>query len=278
MEKCIQNPSHIQFRVDTLAVDNGGRPLKAMKPDETGYYIGMPLAGLGFPTRNNTYYDVDSFVKCITSPNSGFYKKLTSKQLYGERGHPKIFGLPPDQQMARMLSVDENNIAVHFKSIYIDPNTLPNGGKLIVGDIAPAGPAAEDLRRNLENCCMNTAFSLRSISDNRQKGNLSYRYMKNLVTFDWVACGGYEQASKAYATSNEVFEEWSFDLGDTTLITEDIAIENLKDTILNDILGTNKVLQVSQTKNVVIMDPYHKDKLLRQGLTQGRIRDYINSL
>ena len=277
MEKCIQNPSHIQFRVDTFAMkkDQG---LKAMKPDEYGYYVGVPLAGLGFPTRNNTYYDVDSFAKCITSPTSGFNKRLSRLQLYGERGHPKIFGLPPDQQLARMLSIDENNHAVHYRSVYTDPNLLPNGGKLILGDVAPAGPGAQDVKENFENPCMNTAFSLRSISNNRQKGNISYRYMKNLVTFDWVGCGGYEEASKQYAAATEVYEEWSFELNENTLISNEISIENLKDTILNDILGTNQVLQVSQTKNVVIMDPYHKDRLLLQGLTKGRVRDYINSL
>ena len=70
MEKCIQNPSHIQFRVDTFAMkkDQG---LKAMKPDEYGYYVGVPLAGLGFPTRNNTYYSPECLKESVpywTSP------------------------------------------------------------------------------------------------------------------------------------------------------------------------------------------------------------------
>ena len=279
MEPCIQDPSHVQFRIDTLVVNNG-KPFKSMKPDEDGYFVGLPLAGLGFPTRNKTFYDVDAFVHCMTNPNSGFYKRLSSGQLFGEKGHPDIEAIPPQLRMKRMLQIDEKNHAVHYRNVYSDSNTLPNGGKLVLGDLKPFGAGKQEVLDTLESPWMNTAFSLRSISDNRLINGISHRRMKNLVTFDWVGTGGFAEASKQYSPTSamEDFEAYSLDIDENTLTMNGFSMESFCDTDLNDVLGTNQVVHISKTRDVIIMDPYHKDRLFMKGLTTGRVRDFLNSL
>lgn len=277
MEACLQNPHRIQFRVDTLAVQDG-KALKALKPDEHGYFIGIPLAGLGFPTRNKTYYDIDSFTKCINSPQSAFYKRLTSGQLYGERGHPNVIGMNPQDATKRMLNIDEGNLAVHLRSVYTDPNLLPNGGRLILGDVKPFGIAKNEVQENFECPYTNTAFSLRSITESKPHNGLSYRYMKNLITFDWVAAGGYHEASKRYSTANESFEEFCIEINTEAIVTNEISIENLENTLLNDVLGTNKVLQVSERKTFIIPDPKQRINRYTSGLTDKSIRKLIGRL
>ena len=244
----IQDASHLQFRVETLVVRDG-RKLGRLRPDENGYYNKMPVAALGVATRNKTYYEVDSFASEIKSPTSMFNQRLIGGQLYGELGHPELAGLDRDKAVARLVNIDEKNWAHHIRAVEIG-DKLENGGFLLCADIKPTGVGRETVQENFDDPYMNTAFSLRSITNATQRGDLSYRVMKKLITFDFVGAGGYYEASKLFAPSME-----SFDLDLTPMgnaVFHECSMENFSDTEINEFFGTNKVQKQTHTTTLIV--------------------------
>lgn len=239
----LQDVSNLQLRVEAMIIGNKGRSLKALTPDESGYFRKFPLMALGIPTRNHTYYDVPSLMRQINDPSTAFNKRLTGSQLYGECGHPYIVGLPQELALARLAHIEEKNWSHQFGGIYTDDKQLEGGGKLLLGDIKPTGATyGAALDQNLRDPTLNTGFSLRAITDARLTKGVSWRNFKNLITFDWVGAGGFEQASKLFA-STESFS--AFDINVVPLknvaIFEQISIECFTDTELNEYFGASKI-------------------------------------
>ena len=150
----LQDARHLQFRVETLVVQNG-RELKRMRPDGQGYFCKVPIAALGIATRNRTYYDIESFHREITQPGTMFNQRLTGGQLYGELGHPDIAELTKPAAIARLMNIDEKNWSHHIRAVEHGAS-LEGGGVLLVADIKPTGVGADTLRENFENPYMNT--------------------------------------------------------------------------------------------------------------------------
>lgn len=239
----LQNTDRIFFCIDVLAVRNG-RKLGALRPDADGYYQ-MPLAVLGTPTDNLTYYEVEDFVQQLTSPTSHINMRILDGKLYGEYGHPKIQALPPEEQLPRLFDIYEDRMSHHIKKIW-SGEQLESGGRIIYGMVKPHGPFAEHLRSNLDDSCMNTSFSLRSIAKSRQEGKLTRRSIKHLVTFDYVTAGGYNEASKRYSHANESLQclesVIEIDLIDSNFRVTESAMECLTKHELNDIFGAKQVI------------------------------------
>lgn len=255
----LQDVSNLQFRIETLVVRNG-RKMGRLRPDQDGYYNGMPIAALGIVTRNNTYYDVQSFSQELMNTAGNFNNKLRNGQLYGEWGHPPLAGLSEQMQMARIVDVRESQHSHHIRSIETGA-TLENGGKLITASICPTGPYAESLRDNFANPCMNTAFSLRAITDSTIKGGVSFRRMKKMITFDAVGAGGYLEASKGFAAT-ESFHAFDINLVEVdTAIFSQASLESFTDSELNEFFGTKsvalekKILTVTKTKSGQKLNP-----------------------
>lgn len=232
----LENVDRISFVVDTLVVKDG-KKLGTIRPDSDGYYT-VPLAVLGIPTDNHTYYDVSEFTQQLTSPTSILNRKLTDGKLYGEWGHPKINLLDEKQVIPRLLDIDEDKMCHHFKKIWTGEK-LASGGIVIYGAIKPTGPRGEHLKANLDDPCMNTSFSLRSIASSRQEGNIMRRKVKQLVTFDYVTAGGYNQASKRFSPSNESID---ISLTDKNFKITEAALECFNNTELNEIFGAKQVM------------------------------------
>lgn len=241
----LQNIDKISFCVDTLIVKNG-RKLRAIRPDEDGYYT-MPLAVLGTVTQNNTYYEVEDFVEQLTSPQSVFCKCLTAGSAEGEYGHPKIALLPENLQLTRLSYVDEQSVSHHIRKVWAGEK-LESGGRIIYGKIKPKGPYGSSLKESLDDPCQNTSFSLRSIAASRHENGIIRRRIKHLVTFDYVTAGGYAEASKRYAPSTE-----SFDIPITTrqVASTISAMEQFTNTELNEIFGA-KVVMIGNTSTTLI--------------------------
>ena len=232
----LENVDRISFVTDVLYVRDG-RKLGAIRPDENGYYT-IPLAVLGIPTDNHTYYDVDQFVNQITSPTSTLNKRLTDGKLYGEYGHPTISVLPEDKIIPRLLDIVEEKTSHHIRKLWTG-DKLATGGVLIYGAIKPTGPYGTYLKDNFDDPCMNTSFSLRSIATGRQENGITRRKIKSLVTFDYVTGGGYNQAAKRFAPGVESMVDIS--LIDNKFRVTESAMESLSDTELNEIFGAKKV-------------------------------------
>ncbi len=241
----LQQVKNVQFRVETMVVHDG-RKLGRLRPGVEGYYDAVPVAVLGVPTRNNTYYDVDAFINQVTDKNSGLNRRLSSGQLYGEWGHPDIIGMPNDICLARLADIRESQFSHHIRSLSTG-ETLENGGKLVLASVKPTGPYGQSLKDNFDDPCMNTAFSLRAITRTEDRGGLSYRTMRHLITFDAVGCGGYAEASKAYSAGMESFNQ--FDITVTpvgTAIFSQVSLEYFNDTELNELFGATTITRHRQ--------------------------------
>ena len=233
----LQNVDKISFVVDVLHV-RAGRKLGAIRPNEDGYYT-IPLAVLGTPTDNRTYYEVQDFVDQLTSPTSVINRCLTDGKLYGEYGHPPINVMPDNLIIPRLMMIDEKNVSHHISKIW-SGDKLENGGRIIYGLVKPSGPYAESLRQNLDDSCMNTSFSLRSIAKSRQENGLTRRQIKHLITFDYVNAGGYNEASKRFSPAVESLVD--IDLINNNIRITESAMECLTDSELNEIFGAKHVV------------------------------------
>lgn len=233
----LENVDRISFTVETLMVREG-KKLGLPRPDKDGYFCDFPMAALGVATRNDTYYEVPEFVNQITSKDTYVNKMLVDGTLYGEYDHPDVVGLPLEMQLNRLAVVRPDRISHHFKKISTGPK-LEGGGVLLVADIKPSGVMGAHLKANLEEPLMNTAFSLRSITQDKVVGTLRRRKMRKLVTFDAVAAGGYEQASKRFAATEGL--EVAFNPAHAQAVFTEVALESFTNSELNDIFGTKNL-------------------------------------
>lgn len=236
----LEDVKHIKFVTEVLYVSEG-RKLGAMTPDEHGYYD-IPLAALGVPTRNRTYYDVKEFVDQVTNPNAYAYQRLSLGEMYGEYDHPDIAGMSNDLALQRLAKVDPKHKSHHIRSIYTG-ETLESGAILLKGKVKPHGPYAGQLEDNFKSPYMNTAFSLRAITDNVDTRELSRRKMARLVTFDNVPAGGYKEASKRYASCESI----SISFTDTLSSVTHSALESILGTDLNDLFKTKHITMKRDT-------------------------------
>lgn len=260
MAAALEHINGVNFRVEVLSVRNG-RKLGKARMDEYGYYD-MPLAALGVATRNRTYYETRPFVSQITDQGSRFNEVLTDGALYGEYGHPNLSGLDNNTALARLATVDEGRVSHHFRSIETG-KSLENGGMLVTGKVKPHGKHGVHLQANLDNPFMNTAFSLRAITDARFEGGLSRRNMKKLVTFDYVLAGGFAEASKRFSPAVEAYgAEYQDDTGLMFDLPIDrspsgraaltsVAMENFTDSELNEIFGAKEVTILSKSVTII---------------------------
>lgn len=265
----IQDPKAISIVVETLYIREG-RELKKARPDENGYYT-MPLAVLGIPTRNKTYYDINSIV---TQLNTDTYirQMIQDGTLYGEYGHPDLSGLDNHQAMSRLVRVDEKMVSHHIKEVKTG-ELLESGGRILYGKIKPFGPYKDSLQDNLDNPCMNTAFSLRSIASEKPMNGLLYREIKKLITFDAVLAGGYAEASKRFSPATESMRIIA--ANDDHIYLAKAACECFTNSELNDIFGTKTVEIHSQTITVV---PGGRSLITKSGDVRSTYHDMMQLL
>lgn len=199
-----EDVSSVTFCIESIAPGNGRMKFEQ---DDGGFYIGVPIAALGVSTRNNSYYDVESFVSHLQNPAMPFNQLLRNRELYGELGHPPIAGLEHNLAIARIREVREANTSHLFKKIYTGPK-LESGGRIVYADLKPvnlSGPGAR-VKESLDDPEQNTAFSIRTLTSNVQKGSISYRKMVQFITADYVNNPGYIEAMKSFAQiGNESF-------------------------------------------------------------------------
>ena len=189
--------------IETQKIDDG-RELKALRPDEYGYYD-LPMMVLNSATYSDVIYDAKSMIDIIRDTTSRFNILLTDGKLYGERGHP--YGSEDD--VKRACSLVEKEFSHHFRSVY----TVPFGGDkvLIRAKIKPCEPWGRALEESLANPFENTSFSVRAICNQvaDPSGKLR-RYAKYLTTFDSVFGGGFKEACKRYAYDGVAMENFSY--------------------------------------------------------------------
>lgn len=234
-----RNFDNISFVIETLVVRDG-RKLGRMRPDEDGYYRDFPIAVIGGVSRNKTFYEAPAFLDQLTSEQSFINQMLRDGTLYGELGHPNMEGLNHQQQLNRLMQIDEERTSHHFRKIR-SGEKLKTGGTMILADVKPTGAKGNIVAENMAEPYMNTAFSLRSITQQQNRNGIMHRTMRKLVTFDYVLAGGYEEASKRFVTGNEGLTVKLNPANDIALL-EEVSLENFTMQELSDIFGTKQVM------------------------------------
>lgn len=250
-------PRNIQFRVETMFSRTKNR-IGRIIPDELGVYSGIPLMVLGEVTQQGTFYDPASMIQQMVDPNTHFNMVFQQQKKKGEYGHPTFYGLNNTEQLTRLRTVDESRVSHLFTEIYTDK---PVGNTVVVrANLKPTGPFGSVFKEELDDPVVNTAFSLRAYVDTEVRGNVRFRRVRQLVTWDTVGASGYATTDKANAIGLEDFSgnnynEYEINVMDNgNLVIDQIALETFTDTDLNEIFGTREISKIVQSRTLVKAD------------------------
>lgn len=171
-----------------------------LKPDTDGRYD-MVLGALEYPNSVGDIYTVAS-AREFFKEGSPFMRRVKNGQLRAELGHPKqLPGMTDKQYLERILTIEESMVCAHISDIYIDYNNVkcPKTGRTIIairGKVKPCGPYGHVLKEMLDDPNQNVAFSVRSLTMNRQVGFRQHKDFTQIVTFDYVNEPGLAPANK----------------------------------------------------------------------------------
>ncbi len=254
---------NMSFSVQTMETTIGGS-LKSIQPNEDGVYVGMPLAVIGKPSRNNVLYNPKSFVDSITNPATRFYKSLVGGGLEGEWGHPSNVGMDARTAVARTMQVNEDRVSHNFNKIY--SKTSADGKYHVVyGDVIPCGPNKQLLVDAFNDAKRNAAFSLRSLTAKPQTNaqGISEKRIVALITFDAVSTPGFEEACKrCMLPGNETLEYLMNEIDAVNVSSEDLVTvpsceeilgcESITNQSLQDMLLSDNIVITTKEKTITV--------------------------
>lgn len=197
------------IRFACTALD-GTNKVGVIPKDSDGYYD-MIVGGLNMFNSAGQYYEYEG-AKALFEGSSPFMRRVSRGALRGEVGHPKKrIGETDDQYLDRIYSIDEGNVCVHFKEIYLDFNSMKDTtGKPVIAiraKLAPSGAKGDYLERQLQNKNENVCFSIRSLTQDKMNRGIYTRTIKHIVTFDNVNECGIAIANKYQAPSLESYHD-----------------------------------------------------------------------
>lgn len=208
--------SNITFTCTRLA---GTNKVGDLKKNERGYYP-MVVGALNMFNSAGMYYQASGSVKAFFEESSALMRRVSNGALRGEYGHPRQeIGMTVQQYFARLLAIYEKNTCCHFASLSLDFTTYKDAQNrpivAIIAEVAPSGPFGYVLEKQLQNPSENVCFSVRSFTDDRLERGVINRYIKTIVTFDYVNEPGMSVADKFNAQNPalESLEETTFTRG-----------------------------------------------------------------
>lgn len=246
--------NNLSFSVQTMETNIGGQ-LKAVAPNADGVYVGMPIAIIGKPSRNNVLYDPQSFVDAITNPGTRFYKSLVGGGLEGEWGHPSNVGMDGKTAVARTMQINEDRVSHNFNKVY---SKVSADGKyhVVYGDIIPCGPNKQHLIDAFSDSKRNAAFSLRSLTSKARinANGVNEKKILALITFDSVSTPGFEEASKRCMLPGN--ESFLYDMDEVGVVQASIeeleVVPDCTDIIGCEIINNQALQDMLETDNIVI--------------------------
>lgn len=181
--------NQVKFTATRLA-NTGKRGIN--KPDEDGYYT-SPIGGLNTYNSAGEYYTLEG-AKELFSNSSTFMRRIANGCLKGESGHPKkVPNMSDNDFLTRILTIDESNICVHFKEIWLDESFGKNNPQYkndklvaIMAKYKPSGVNGASLQKSLDNPDENVCFSIRALTNNFYQRGETFRVLTSIVTFDNV--------------------------------------------------------------------------------------------
>lgn len=194
--------------------------LGIIKPDASGYYE-QCIGGLDIENAAGIEYASDR-AKDLFSESSALQRRIQSRALRGERGHPRRGPEHANESawMHRLNDIVESNTSVHWAKITLDESYGRNNPYLnrprmigIMARFRPYGAGAEELTRSLADPESSVAFSIRAFSIPRVTMGRRFYDLQNIVTWDEVNEPGIAYAAKSLSSTLESYGTESFTRG-----------------------------------------------------------------
>lgn len=198
-----------------------------LKCDPDGYYD-ICIGAFDEYNSGNAFYDFNS-AKAHFDHSHELMRRVANGALYGERGHPvPVPGMSKAEWITRILQLDLRNTSHHLRELTLDDSqgiTNKNGGR-VVQTFARIKPTMDQLGMSLDNPHENTAFSIRSLTEDvfDPIRGCMVKLMKKIVTWDWVVEPGMSTATKHNTPSLESLIDSSFterDLNEAIIYVRD---------------------------------------------------------
>lgn len=182
-----------------------------LKKNADGYYV-MVVGALNMFNSAGMYYDFKAAEHFFKS-SSALMRRIEGGNLRGESGHPEyVSGMSNQEYFARLLRIDPKRVVCHFASLTLNFNDYKDekGRPIvaIIAEVCPSGELGHVLEKQLANPRENVSFSIRSFTDDKLVGGIVTRYIKNIVTFDYVLEPGMSVAEK-FNKTNPALEAYS---------------------------------------------------------------------
>lgn len=169
--------------------------------DADGYYH---LRAGSFNVKNSVgdFYPMDEELMELFKGHGELMTTVKAGKLYAELGHPKYDpGMSDDEWIERNLLVDEGNTIAHIRDVQVItglPASVPFAKDRvdIYIDAKPFGVHKQIMIDSFTNPAINTAFSLRNLYLEKVIGNMTYRFVRSVITWDFVLLNGVERADK----------------------------------------------------------------------------------
>ena len=223
---------------------------KELKQDDNGYYL-VNLGAINVFNSAGAFYTSEGVVETFNDKNSSLSRRIKSRYLKGEAGHPDFeIGMTKYQYLNKNLKIDLTKTSHHIRDISLLETNLSSElagyGKPIIieGWIKPSGPYGDALKKSLDNKDENVAFSIRSLTADKKVNNITIKKLVQVITFDWVTEPGISTANKHKKLSVESIDICSLSLkevfDDTGCVNGEYqcSIEGLKD---NSIINETKI-------------------------------------
>lgn len=186
LNKSIHYASEVCLGEEDLKIDQ--------KKDGT---FDVNLIILNKPSRNNSIYDREGFIKSLTH-NKIISERIQNNKWWGEENHPPARSpegriLTKEERAERIKQIDSKNVQHRINRWWVE-------GDVVRGNIEPAPPLGKIFEEKLQ-MGMNPAFSVRSLTPEWERvtrDNSTYLLKKfyiDVVTFDGVDIGGFENAT-----------------------------------------------------------------------------------
>lgn len=174
-----------------------------LKPDADGYFE-LPIGAFNCVNSLDEVYTMEN-IKDIFDSSSELMRKISNGKLFGEWGHPEpVSGEAERDFMNRACRINDKDTCAFFKEIWLDDKVansmshvgVPTDAVVTMAKVKPMGNKWEALQRSLEDPNVNTTFSGRFLTRDRQYRGKTYVIVERIVTWDAVTEQGIPAAEK----------------------------------------------------------------------------------
>lgn len=198
----------IQFTAATLPNKQG-----ALVPDSEGYFI-TPVGALNSYNSSGEYYVANGARDLFTS-NSAFMRRIESRRLKGESGHPKFLpSMTTKQYIERMMQIWESEVDTFFQAITLDEDFGKKNPQLnnkdlvgVVARLTPSGPKSFGLRESFMRPGEDVCYSVRALTRDWYANGRNNRCIEKIFTYDHVTEPGIASAAKYNSAALETLKD-----------------------------------------------------------------------